>query len=162
MKKALYLILLCTTGLFAQIQYGTPQEDQLPEALTQYPRVLQVDHFPREVHPIKIDADYYWKHNTVVMSPQEEVQLVEFGAYVYYNDQWNLRKKYDLKDFDKLFGAKKQKMLAAHPYTWNDNWRVGPSLFDGWALWYFIGKTESGQLVCGYQKLYTTDTPIKN
>ena len=96
------------------------------------------------------------------MSPQEPAEIVEFGAYVYYNNQWNLRKKYDLKEFDKLFGSKKRTLLAAQPYTWNDNWRVGPQLFDGWALWYFIAKTKSGRTIIGFQSLYTSDQPIKS
>ncbi len=162
MKNAFLLLLLCCSTLSAQIKYGTPKADDLPEELLQYPREIEVTHFPEEVHPIQIGSDYYWKHNTALLSPKEEVEIIEFGAYVYYNDQWNLRKKYPIKDFDKLFGAKKRNLLAAQPYTWNDNWRVGPNLFDGWALWYFKAKTASGKIIIGYQSLYTSDQLIKN
>ena len=162
MKKLLYLLCLCTAPLLAQVQYGTPLKDEIPEELKKYSRELEVHHFPQEVHPIQIDKNYYWKHNTAVMSPQEPAEIVEFGAYVYYNNQWNLRKKYDLKEFDKLFGSKKRTLLATQPYTWNDNWRVGPQLFDGWALWYFIAKTKSGRTIIGFQSLYTSDQLIKS
>ena len=57
---------------------------------------------------------------------------------------------------------KKQQLERAQPYTWNDNWRVGPQLYGGWALWYFIGKTATGELVCGFEKIETTANLLNN
>ena len=54
MKKLFYLLCLCTAPLLAQVQYGTPLKDEIPEELKKYSRELQVHHFPQEVHPIQI------------------------------------------------------------------------------------------------------------
>lgn len=131
----------------------------LPEALQNLPRLIDVAHFPEEVHPIE-DAEraglYHWKHNTAVVCTSAEINILEFGAYIYYSDQWNLRVKYLPKDMDKIFRTKKALMLQAQPYTFVDNWRSGTQVSPGWAMWYFIGKTKQGERVCGYKELYTT------
>jgi hypothetical protein len=67
-----------------------------------------------------------------------------------------LRKTHDLKDLDKNFGTKKQKLLQGQPYVWTDNWRIGAQLFDGWAMRYFIGTNDKGDTICGYETINTT------
>lgn len=46
-------------------------------------------------------------------------------------------------------------MKAGQPYTFKDNWRTDNSLRGGWAMWYFIGKTSTNQMVYGVGKLHT-------
>jgi len=121
------------------------------------PREIEVMHFPKVNDPIKINDQFYWKHATGLMCPIDEISITEFGAFLYYNDQWNLRKSYDLKDLDKFFGTKKQRLQQGQPYVWTDNWRVGDRLFAGWALWYFIGTDSEGRTICGYASIHTTD-----
>lgn len=161
-KKTTLLLLLISSFSYAQLKYGTPPENSLPEKLTTLPKKITVENFPKNIDPIKIKGDYYWKHNTLIFSKESAVTITEFGAYVFYNGKWNLRKSYPLRELNKKFGTKKQKLLQAQPYTWNNNWRVGNKLFDGWALWYFIGVTESGEKVVGYEKIYTSDKLIKS
>ncbi|MDC8002972.1 hypothetical protein POV27_02855 [Aureisphaera galaxeae] len=157
MKAIVYLLcLLSTTAITAQADYGTPTDASLPEKLRGLRKAIEVNHFPKENDPIKIENTYYWKHATSVLCRESEITVMEYGAYIYYNDQWNLRQVYPLKDLDKTFGTKKQILNQAEPYTWNKNWRVGESLFGGWALWYFIGKTADGETVCGYETINTT------
>lgn len=155
-----YCLLIFSVHVSAQKDYPTPPADIIPEKLANLPREIEVVHFPLENDPIKINDLYYWKHITSILSKNSELKIVEYGAYIYYNDSWNLRKSYDLKELDKTFGTKKQRLLQAQPYTWNNNWRVGDQLFGGWALWYFIGETPAGTLVCGYAKINTTSNLI--
>lgn len=163
MKFILYICcFICTTTIAAQRDFGTPVNETLPEKLQKLPRAIIVHNFPKEIDPIKIGKKYYWKHNTMIFSKGSSVKIKEFGAYLYYNGKWNLRKSYPLKDLDNNFGTKKQLMLQAHPYTWNNNWRVGPQLFGGWAMWYFIGENDQGEMVCGYEKINTTNNVIKS
>ncbi|MDC7997356.1 hypothetical protein [Gilvibacter sediminis] len=157
MRTLLHLILLLTAVSFAQVNYGTPPEGLIPKALEGIPQALEVMHFPKVNHPVKIDERYYWKHATGVMSNQAPAKIIEYGAYLYYNDQWNLRKKYPLKELKKSFGIKDQALLQGHPYVWTDNWRTDDRLFGGWAMWYFIAETEDGQRVCGFATIHTTD-----
>lgn len=162
MKKNLTLIcLLLITLTYAQRDFGTPTNESLPEKLQNLKRAIVVQNYPKEIDPIKIKDQYYWKHNTMIFHKTSEVKIIEFGAYLFYNGKWNLRKSYPLKDLDRNFGTKRQTILQAQPYTWNDNWRVGPQLFGGWAMWYFIGIDENGEKICGYERINTTNNLIK-
>lgn len=147
---------------FSQTNYETPPKDIIPEKLKNLRRSIDVIHFPKENDPIKIKEDYYWKHMTSILCKESEITITEYGAYLFYNGTWNLRKSYPLKELNKNFGTKNQVMLQAQPYTWNNNWRIGNQLFGGWAIWYFIGKTASGEIVCGYETINTTTNLINN
>lgn len=145
----------CTST--SQVNYGTPPDGLIPEALNGIPRSIEVIHFPKVTDPVKIDDAYYWKHLTSIVHKEGVVTITEYGAYLYYNDKWHLRKSYPLKELDKNFGTKKQKMSHAEPYTWTNNYRIGDQLFGGWALWYFIGTNSNGETICGYSNIHTTN-----
>lgn len=163
MKTLMFLLGVLLLGTAnAQVQYSNPENEPLPEKLQTLRRAILVNSFPQKIDPIKINEQYFWKHNTAILSKESEIEIIEFGAYLFYNNKWNLRKSYSLKDLDKNFGTKKQRLKRAQPYTWNNNWRVGPKLFGGWAMWYFIGKTSSGELICGYEKIETTANLLNN
>lgn len=158
MKTTLTLIItLLFQFTYSQVDYGTPTNEPLPEKLQNLRPIIEVHHFPKEVHPIKIKNEYYWKHNTAILCLESDIIIIEYGAYIFYNDTWNLRKSYPLKELDSSFGTKNQLVLQAQPYTYTNNWRSGTQLFGGWALWYFIGKTSKGETVCGFEKINTTD-----
>ena len=112
MRPILFILyLLIPTVITAQVNYGTPSKGEIPQELKNIPIGIEVMHFPRINDPIKIKDSYYWKHATGILSTNDTVTITEFGAYLYYNDQWNLRKTYKLKDLDKFFGTKKQVFL---------------------------------------------------
>ena len=115
----------------AQSTYEVPKADEVPEALKQYRKVIEVVNFPKTNHPIKIDDSYYWKHATSILCTESDIEITEYGAYIYYNSQWNLRRSYPLKALDKTFKTKKRIMLQGQPYVWTNNWRVGDVLFGG-------------------------------
>ena len=144
----------------SQIIYGTPTEDDIPKKLQQLERKIIVKNFPKTVNPVKIKNLFYWKHNTLIFCETSKITITEFGAYLFYNDQWNLRKSYPLKELNKNFGTKKHVLQKAQPYTWNNNWRTANKIFGGWAIWYFIGKTDKGKTVCGYEMIHTTTNLI--
>jgi len=157
MKSLLYLLFaLSFLNAKAQVNYGTPPEESCPAKLENLKRLISVQHFPKINNPIKIDEAYYWKHATTILCTSSDITITEYGAYLYYNNQWNLRKSYPLKELNKTFGTKRQKMLQGEPYTWPKNWRIDKKLFGGWALWYFIGTTSDGETVCGYETIHTT------
>jgi len=150
--------ILMLHSLSGQTKYGMPINDELPEKLKTLRRAIEVNNFPKTIDPIKIDERYYWKHNTAILCKESEIRIIEYGAYLFYNNTWNLRKSYPLKELNKNFGIKKEIMKQSQPYTWNNNWRTDSSIFGGWAMWYFIGITKDGESVCGYEKIETTDT----
>ncbi|WP_378178912.1 hypothetical protein [Aquimarina sp. SS2-1] len=158
MKRIIILLLLTySISLSAQINYGIPINDELPEKLKSLRKVIEVNNFPKTIDPIKINDRYYWKHNTTILCKQSEIKIIEYGAFLFYNNQWNLRKTYPLKELNKNFGTKKEVMKQSEPYTWAKNWRSDNLLYGGWAMWYFIGITKDGETVCGYEKIETTD-----
>ncbi|NER18187.1 hypothetical protein [Spongiivirga citrea] len=157
-------ILILITAMFlgctlnAQRDWSGPTGGEpLPKKLQGLERNIDVIHFPKQNDPIKIDNAYYWKHMTSILCKQSDIIITEYGAYLFYNGKWNLRKSYPLKELDKTFGTKKQKMKQAEPYTWAKNWRVDTNLFGGWAMWYFIGTDSNGKAVCGYETINTTN-----
>lgn len=158
MKQVFFItsLLFLSYNSLSQVDYGTPPNDEVPEKLSELRRAILVQHFPKTNNPIKIDDTYYWKHSTGIFCEESKITITEFGAYIYYNDQWNLRESYPLKKLDVYFGTKKHKLNKAEPYTWAKNYRTGKDLFGGWALWYFIGTMENGETVCGFETINTT------
>lgn len=151
------IIFFISQMLSAQIDYGTPTHADIPKKLQHLKVAIEVMHFPKTNDPIKIGDKYYWKHATGILSKNHEITITEYGAYLFYNNKWNLRKSYPLKSLDKDFGTKKQVLHQGQPYVWVKNWRVDNKLFAGWAMWYFIGTTTKGETVCGYETINTTN-----
>jgi hypothetical protein len=163
MKGFIFLILaVCSGSLLAQTTYGTPPEGNIPDKLKKIPLGIEVRHFPKINDPVKINNNYYWKHATAILSVSDDVTIIEFGAYLFYNNRWNLRKRYNLSDMDLLFGTKQQVLQQGEPYVYSKNWRISDQLFGGWALWYFIGINTKGHTICGYATIHTTDNLLNN
>ena len=151
------LLLSAITFAEAQVTYGDPTGAPIPEKLQGLRNVIDVQHFPKHNDPIKEGDTYYWKHSTSILCKEDAITITEYGAFLYYNDQWNLRRSYPLKELDKTFGTKKRQLKQGEPYTWVKNWRTDNRLFGGWAMWYFIGTTSDGEVVCGYETIETTN-----
>ncbi len=159
-KIAFFLIVVVSISCTSQIKYETPTEKDIPAKLKKLPKKITVKNFPVIIDPIKIKETYYWKHNTMVFCKESKITITEFGAYLFYNGKWNLRKSYPLKDLNKNFGTRKQILQQAQPYTWPNNWRKDKKLYGGWAMWYFIGITNTRETVCGYEMIHTTTNLI--
>ncbi len=143
----------------------TPLDAPLPNRFDGLQPYLQINHFPTPVYATTdkdVKAQYQWKHTTSVLSPAQNIQIDACGAYIFYNKQWNLRVNYDTKQCAKLFDCKKGKMKKGQPYTFKDNWRTDNRLYGGWAMWYFIGTSETGEKVYGVGKLDTVGELFKD
>lgn len=151
--------------LAGQVSAQIPEYGPLPKKFGNLPQELSVNHYP---NPLLASTDesqkefkYFWKHTTSVVSLYEDVEISEFGAYIYYNNQWNERVSLKPKDFEKMFNCPGAVLKKGEPYTFPDNWRKESELRGGWAMWYFIGKNESGKKVAGTGKLYTVGGTYK-
>lgn len=135
-----------------------PLDAPLPEKFDNLKEIILVDNFP---NPLKASKDpddsdsYYWKHNTTLLSTNENITIEEGGAYLFYNKRWNLRVAYKPKQFSKFFHIPKKRMKKGEPYTFVKNWRKDATLYGGWAMWYVIGTTDSGERVFGVGRLDT-------
>ena len=159
MKKLLCILLL---GVFAgRAVAQSPETAPLPAKFEGIENGIIVDHFPSPVWA-STDPDepgtYFWKHATSFISPTENIKIIEGGAYIFYNDQWNLRVEMNAKEISKLFDIPKTGLKAGEPYTFVKNWRRDSRLVGGWAMWYLIGETAEGKRVFGIGKLDTVGT----
>lgn len=156
-----YLLIIATLALAqfssAQVNYGVPPDGLVPEPLQELPVEIIVNNFPVSIDAYYLNEKYYWKHTTAVLSLNSDMQIIEYGAYLFYNDTWNLRRSYPLRALKKWFGIKNSTIMQGQPYTWPDNWRIDSGLYEGYAMWYFIALNADGEKVCGYQKIYTSD-----
>ncbi|NNE10025.1 MAG: YceI family protein [Gemmatimonadetes bacterium] len=148
------------TAPVTPVVYSTPGDVPLPpEKFAGMRRALVFNHFPNPVSA-STDPDQpgfnFWKHNTAIMSETDDVTLEEAGSYIYYNDQWNLRVTFTPEEFAGMFACPNALMKAGQPYTWADNWRTDERLYGGWACYYAIGVTASGERVYGTGPLETT------
>ncbi|MEM6317424.1 MAG: hypothetical protein AAF960_07120 [Bacteroidota bacterium] len=136
----------------------TPLDAPLPEKFAGMKEIILVDNFPNPVKAstyAKEPNKFFWKHTTSILSTHENITIEEGGAYLFYDKKWNLRVAYPKKKFAKLYKVPKGKMKKGEPYVFVRNWRVGPKLFGGWAMWYVIGTTDSGERVFGVGRLDT-------
>lgn len=98
MKTTFKLFLVLFTSFsWCQTNYGNPTNKPLPEKLLNIRKAIDVIQFPEENDPVKIDDIYYWKHTTGILCKESDIAVIEYGAYIFYNDKWNLRKVYPLK-----------------------------------------------------------------
>ena len=158
MKALLLTIVLLGSAWCLNAQ--SPVEASLPLKLDTLAKGIVVNHFPSPVHAVmemdKNDTIYIWKHNTSIMAVGSDIEVTACGAYIFYNNQWNLRAEYSQKDFAKFFNCPKGMLRKGQPYTFVENWRHDSRLYGGWALWYFEGTNQAGQQVGGYAYLETT------
>jgi len=157
MKKLNLALLFLFPAIYL---FGQPTalDAPLPEKFKGLKEIVLVDNFPNPLKATTYESEpnkYFWKHTTTLLSNHENITIEEGGAYLFYNDQWNLRVAYPAKKFAKLFEVPKKKMKKGEPYAFVKNWRVGPKLFGGWAMWYVIGRTDSGERVFGVGRLDT-------
>jgi len=136
-------------------------DTDLPLKLRNLSNIIEVNHFPSPVKAskeIENPGIYFWKHNTALLSPAQDIKIEEGGAYIFYNNQWNLRVTYSAKEFSKLFNIPEGKLQAGEPYTFSKNWRTDSRLLGGWAMWYVIGTNAEGKRVCGFGILETAES----
>lgn len=126
----------------------------LPKKLRGIPFGINAGHFPNPCYAEKIDGMFVWKHNTTVNSSLD-LQIVEYGSFVYTSNGWYHRVTYSAKDFDEHYGTKDGKLLSGVNYTDSSSWRRSDSLFAGDAMWYYVAKDYKGNLYKGIAPVET-------
>jgi polyisoprenoid-binding protein YceI len=126
----------------------------LPKKLRGIPFGIIAGHTPNPCYAEFENGKYVWKHNTTVMVNQD-LQLVEYGSFVYTSKGWYLRVTYTAKDFDEHYGTKNGNLEKDVIYTDPASWRMSDSLFAGDAMWFYIAKDKSGKLYKGVAPIET-------
>lgn len=146
---------------FAQ-EAWTDRTRALPDELRQVPVGLYIMHNPNPNYPEPTipedhsDSKYVWKHQTSVISPDKDLQVIKAGSYIWYNtDGWKQNVQYTKKEFANRFQCAKGKLEKGKTYTFEKNYRYGNQLYGGDALWYVIAKDEAGNIYKGMALLET-------
>jgi polyisoprenoid-binding protein YceI len=121
----------------------------LPEKLRGLDYGIQGSHFPNPTYATFEDGMYVWKHDTSVLSANEDLQIVEYGSYVYTDKGWYLRVTYDTKMFAETYNCKDGLLKKGVTYTDPTSWRKSEILVSGDAMWFYIAKNKEGKLVKG-------------
>ena len=121
----------------------------LPEKLRTLDYGIVGAHFPNPTYATLEDGMYVWKHNTSVKSTTEDLEVVEYGSYVYTDKGWYLRVTYDKKMFSETYNCKNGILKKGKTYTDPSSWRRSEKLTSGDAMWFYIAKNKAGKLFKG-------------
>lgn len=131
-----------------QIQNDEPNR-LLPEKLRGIDYGIVGSHFPNPTYATFEDGMYIWKHDTSVTATNEDLQIVEYGSYVYTDKGWYLRVTNDTKFFQETYNCKDGILKKGKIYTDPTSWRRSETLYAGDAMWYYIAKNKEGKLFKG-------------
>ncbi|NOS85426.1 MAG: hypothetical protein HOP31_09830 [Ignavibacteria bacterium] len=128
----------------------------LPDELINIPDAIEVRHtpiMPYAVKPMDDTANYYWFYKTIVKATFEDLEITEFGAYIWNGTKWVFSnvtgKPFEPKDFAEWYTCKNWKMKKGVEYIDPNNWNYSPILQNGKSLWYYIGRNKKGELFKG-------------
>ncbi len=140
---------------------GCSSKDQndrsLPKELQDIPVGLIVKHNRQIVYATYNDEDpdnygrYKWPCETSVSTQHEGLRIVEFGAYIWVEDQWVFRSIYgrpfNQDEFSKWYSCENALLKKGQVFTDFNNWVKGDRLDsqETKSLWYFIGVNKKGE-----------------
>ena len=125
-----------------------------PDKLRDLPNEIIASHFPNPCYAVLEDSMYIWKHNISIQA-KEDLQIIEYGSFVYTDKGWYLRVSMSAKDFEASYHCKGGLLKKGVTYTDDSSWRRDKKLRGGDAMWYFIAKDKSGRLVKGMAPIET-------
>jgi hypothetical protein len=124
--------------------------------LRNIPDGIEVSHTPVNVNAVKTKDDttmLYWYHNTSVKALKENIEITEFGSYLWMQDHWVFGNTggapFSPKDFAEWYNCKNSRMKKGKIYSDENNWYRFPYLQRATSLWYYIGKNKKGELFKG-------------
>ncbi|MEM9052646.1 MAG: hypothetical protein AAGC47_11380 [Bacteroidota bacterium] len=156
----LFFLLFGSAACMAQ-EAWTNKSRILPDKLRQVPTILTFSHSPNPNYPELadepgIETKYVWKHSTSVCSPYQDLEVVEAGSFIWYDETgWKGNMQLNKREFIKRFNCPKGKLEKGQCYTYEKNYRYGDNLYGGDAMWYVIAKDAEGNLVKGFGILET-------
>jgi len=144
-----------STNMLKEEYYTYAKTEDLPPELESIPNGIEVGHNPQTVAAVysQKDSMYYWVYKTSVKPVKEDIEITQFGSYVWAEDHWVLGtvtgKPFDAKDFADWYQCKNAKMKKGKEYSDENNWNSGKLLQGSKSLWYYIGKNKKGELFKG-------------
>ncbi len=144
----------------------TQRSHPWPQKITELEEGIEVEHSHDTVYATLNAKDpdthgkYQLQFTTTVSSMKGDIQLKEFGAYIWRNDGWVPISIYDRpfnpEEFDKWYGGDDGFMLEGKNYSDPDNWLGKTDRLNGdtiESLLYFTGINEQGVQVVGAKEI---------
>ena len=125
-----------------------------PDKLRGLPNEIVAAHFPNPCFAQYEDSMFVWKHNTTIQA-NEELQIVEYGSFVYTKKGWYLRVTMSPAEFAEHYNCPNALLVKGKIYTDKESWRRDKKLTGGDAMWYYLAKDKSGRLVKGTAPIET-------
>ena len=143
------LFILCSAFSVNSNSLQSEPNRLLPEKLRNIDYGIIGSHYPNPTYASFEDGMYVWKHDTSVKSNAEDLEMVEYGSYVYTDKGWYLRVTYDKKMFVETYNCKNGILKKGKTYIDPTSWRRSEALISGDAMWFYIAKNKAGKLFKG-------------
>lgn len=131
-----------------------PSNRLFPDKLRDLPNEITASHYPNPCYATFEDSMYIWKHNTTIQT-NEDLQIIEYGSFVFTENGWYLRTVMTAKEFEQYYNCKDGLLKKGIKYTDNASWKRSNQLIAGDAVWYYIAKDKNGRLVKGTAPIET-------
>lgn len=140
--------------------------EDYPEKLKELPIGLEVIHNTSEVYATINTKDpekwglYQLQFKTSVTALEEDLEIIEFGGYLWKDNLWELRSIYarpfNAEEFAKWYGCENGQLKKGVSYSDSDNWLGKGDVLNSVeikCIWYFIAKNEGGEKFVGASEL---------
>jgi len=125
-----------------------------PDKLRGISNEIIAAHYPNPCFATFEDSMYVWKHNTTVQT-KEDLQLIEYGSFIYTKKGWYLRVTMSPDEFAKYYNCPNGLLKKGVVYTDKESWRRDQNLTGGDAMWYFLARDKNGRIVKGTAPIET-------
>ncbi len=155
---AISLTLSCS---FNTVSSKEDLDDEWPSELTSLPIGLKVVNSPEVIYPslnTKNPEQYKYQlaFETEVFALHEDLEIVDFGGYIWRNNEWVFQTMYDRpfnrEEFIKWYGSINGEILMDSVYADRENWLTKTNDLNGLEirlLNYFTAKNKDGKKFYG-------------
>lgn len=153
------IVFVAVIAIISIIRKSEPQ-DKVSKAkmaeLASLPIGLEVCHNPNPVRALlggRSGRKYTWLHSTTVKALDDDIEITEFGAFVWHDGQWIFStiyaRPFTQEEFAEWYNCPNAIIRKGEVATDPNNYSGGDVLIPSKSKWYFIGITKSGRRVKG-------------
>jgi hypothetical protein len=150
----LFILISCSSG--------NNEKNNLPDKISSLPVGIKVTHNTNPVYA-SLNQDstrgekYKWFYQTSVSSLNEDLEIIEFGGYVFNGNKWVEKnigyRPFNNEEFEKWYNCSSGIITKDKTCTDINNWTTSHSLTNSKNLWYYIGKNKNDEKFVGYAEI---------
>lgn len=144
----------------------TSENENWPQELKEMEIGLKVSHSTDTIYATLNTKDpetwgkYQLQFTTTVETLNQNLEIVEFGGYLWDGDHWEMRtiynRPFNKAEFEKWYNCPNGMLEKGESYSDTDNWMGKMNYLTGEiiiGLWYFIGKNKEGKRYVGAKEI---------